>query len=190
MPCMLCDAPAFSHLCQSCRSAYITPIPKWRSLENGLKVLSFFSYDEIDVLLKTKHSYRGFYIYNILAKATFRTLGKQLNLDRKIAAVAVDDLPEHGYSHTALLAQALKSRQISVKAHTLIAKNRTSYAGKELAFRQSHPRNFSLHKKPDRPILLVDDIVTTGTTLIQAQNCCEDAGAEVLMAVVLADASR
>ena len=43
-------------------------------------------------------------------------------------------------------------------------------------------------KKITEPVILVDDIVTTGTTILEARDTLQKAGTRVLFALVLADA--
>ena len=43
-------------------------------------------------------------------------------------------------------------------------------------------------KKITAPVILVDDIVTTGTTILEARDTLQKAGVDVLFALVLADA--
>lgn len=190
MPCMVCEAFSWSHLCRACYKEYLTPLAQWRTLENGLRVLSFFAYDEIDILLKSKHHYHGYYIYKLLAQASFKNVHTLLKLNDTVTALAIDDYVKEDYAHTALLAQAMRSRYIKPQYAKLHAKNRISYAGKDLAFRLAHPRDFVLKKMPPQKLVLVDDIVTSGTTLSEASSVCKRAGHEVLCAVVLADANR
>lgn len=105
-------------------------------------------------------------------------------------ALPLDDNIRSGYSHTAILAHALKSNFITPIYRTLRAKNHVSYAGKSLAFRLKNPRNFEIFKKPKFPIILVDDIVTTGSSLLEAKKTLENAGFSVLFGLVLANAEE
>ena len=43
-------------------------------------------------------------------------------------------------------------------------------------------------KKITAPVILVDDIVTTGTTILEARDTLQKVGVDVLFALVLADA--
>ena len=68
------------------------------------------------------------------------------------------------------------------------ATSSVSYSGKDLKFRQNNPRNFKILKKITAPVILVDDIVTTGTTILEARDTLQKVGIDVLFALVLADA--
>jgi len=100
----------------------------------------------------------------------------------------IDDRVHFGYSHTAILANALRAKNLKPIFHTLHAISKISYSGRDLQFRQNNPRNFKILKKITAPVILVDDIVTTGTTILEARNTLEKAGVKVLFALVLADA--
>ena len=190
MRCLLCESWSFSHMCSRCQETYLVPDPQVRELDCGLKVLSFFAYDEIDFLLKTKHQDLGFYIYNILAKKTMPAFTKAFSYDEKVNVVPIDDTVYEGYSHTAILANKLDCAKLKVNYNTLHSQNRVSYSGQSLAFRLSNPREFVVKKRPKYDVLLVDDIVTTGTTLCEAYHLLKEHNISTLMGMVLADASR
>jgi competence protein ComFC len=149
----------------------------------NFKVVSFYEYRQIEPLLLTKHHAVGSEIYKILAKNSFSEFSK--NFKSEAFAVPIDDRIDSGYSHTAILAHALKSRFIKAKYGVLEAKNRVTYSGKPLSFRLQNPREFR-YKGPKGDIVLVDDIVTTGTTLKEAYRVCKAAGASPLFALTLA----
>ncbi|EAH6331601.1 ComF family protein, partial [Campylobacter jejuni] len=54
--------------------------------------------------------------------------------------------------------------------------------------RQKHKRNYKLLKTIHEPVILVDDIVTTGSSLLEAKKVLEENKISVLFALVLADA--
>ena len=62
------------------------------------------------------------------------------------------------------------------------------YSGQSVAYRQRHKRNYELLKKPKFPVILVDDIITTGLSLMEARKILEKNKISVLFALVLADA--
>ncbi|MCF6341155.1 MAG: ComF family protein, partial [Sulfurimonas sp.] len=71
----------------------------------------------------------------------------------------------------------------------LRAKNSISYSGKSKEFRLLNPRNFKLNKFKNKEIILVDDIITTGSTLNQAIQTLQQNDKEILFCLTLADAS-
>ncbi|EAH7300163.1 ComF family protein, partial [Campylobacter coli] len=66
--------------------------------------------------------------------------------------------------------------------------NHLKYSGKSLKFRQDNKRKFKLLKKINNPVILVDDIVSSGSSLLEAKQFLEKNKISVLFAVVLADA--
>ncbi|ELZ6177138.1 ComF family protein, partial [Campylobacter coli] len=62
------------------------------------------------------------------------------------------------------------------------------YSGKSLKFRQDNKRKFKLLKKINNPVILVDDIVSSGSSLLEAKQFLEKNKISVLFTVVLADA--
>ncbi len=187
MRCHACGRLSFSLICPDCQKSYLYPEPKIRTLDTGLKVLSFFAYDEIEPFLLTKHTPHGWFVYRLLAKWAFERLEKR---EEKRFAVAVDDDVQRGYSHTALIARALVPYGYRNLPGALLARNRVSYAGQPLNFRLQNPRNFIYHGPAGVSVVLVDDIVTSGLTLQEAHGVLLRGGVEVENAIVLADANR
>jgi competence protein ComFC len=190
MRCLICEKFSFLHICKVCQKEFLVPKPEIRTLPNELKVLSFFAYDEIDFLLKTKHSYIGHYIYHILAKRCMKAFSEAFKYEVLLDVIPIDDKTTDVYSHTAILAKAFKSKFLKPKYHTLHSQNEISYSGKNLAFRESNPRDFKLLKDLDKGVILVDDIITSGTTLLEASNFLNENNIQTVMAVTLADANR
>ncbi len=190
MKCLLCHEYSLWHICTSCQKIFLTPSLYKRKLNNGIEVISFYKYNEIKDLLFTKHTDLGYYIYNLLAKNSFQKFAKEFRVDFKVVSLAVDDNPKGNYSHTAILNKHLKSRQIQVKHNHLRAKNINTYSGRSKAYRLLHPRNFQLKAFKEKHIILVDDIVTTGTTLLEASNLLQRQNKEVLFCLTLADVSH
>ena len=186
MRCLGCRRFGFAGLCPECRALHLTPVPKTRTLDTGLEVVSFYAYEEIEPFLLTKHTPHGWFLYRQLAASVLPWVENGHGL----AAVALDDDARGGYSHTALLARALKKRGYRPLVGALRAKNRLSYAGQPLAFRLANPRNFEYRGPRGAEAVLVDDIVTSGLTLQEAHGALLRSGVEVVGAFVLADADR
>jgi competence protein ComFC len=183
MRCILCKNFSILHICKSCQEIFLVPSIVKKELIKGFYVISFYKYEEIDELIKTKHSYLGAYIFKIIANNSLRLFAKEFK--QKAFAVPIDDRIIDGYSHTAILANSLKSKFIKPVFNSLLATNRVKYAGMSLEFRLKNPRNFIYNgKKGD--IILVDDIVTTGTTLKEAYTKTKKEGANPLFALTLA----
>lgn len=187
MICFECRNFSLNFICKNCQILLKNPNLSKRVYGN-LKIFSFYSYSEIENLIKQKHKIPGRLIFQNLANLSFLEFAKTFKFGQQIDAIAIDDNPKNGYSHTAILAKALKNDEISPKFRTLWAKNQVSYSSKTLEFRQKNPRNFELLKVPKNPVILVDDIVTTGLTLNEAKICLEKQGVNVIFALTLADA--
>jgi len=186
MRCHSCRRLSFLPICRECRRLYLQPDPAIRILPSGLKVLSFYRYEELEPFLLSKHYPHGWLIYRILAAEAFVALERTGTL----YVIAVDDDASGGYSHTALLAQAMKRWGYRPIPGALRAKNPVSYAGQPKAFRMANPRRFRYRGPNSIEAVLVDDIITTGLTLLEAQSALISCGVEVAGAVVLADAAR
>ncbi len=189
MKCMLCESLALTHICSSCQKTFLTPSIYKRKILNNIEVISFYKYSDIKNLLFTKHTDLGYYIYNILALNSFAKFAAEFKHIDAISSIAVDDNVKSGYSHTAILNKALKSKYIKPEFNKLRAKNDISYSGKSKEFRLLNPRDFNFKDETTKDIILVDDIITTGLTLTQATQTIQNSKKEVLFCLTLADAS-
>jgi len=187
MKCLMCESLSLKHICHSCQELYLTPQIYKRQLPSNIQVISFYKYEEIKELLHTKHTEIGFHIYNILANRSMKLFTDEFHFESEVVAIAIDDNVKSGYSHTAILAKQLKSKSIKPLFNRLRAKNTISYSGKSQKFRLQNPRNFSLNMFKEQNVILVDDIVTTGTTLNEAIKDLQKAGKEVLFCLTLCD---
>ncbi|MEA1954930.1 MAG: phosphoribosyltransferase family protein [Campylobacterota bacterium] len=189
MRCLLCENLSFTHICKSCQDIYLKPQIFKRKISHNIEVISFYKYSEIKNLLHTKHTDLGFYIYNILAKNSMAKFAIEFNIENPIVSIAIDDNIKSGYSHTAILNNSLKSKFIKPLPFKLRAKNNISYSGKSREFRLLNPRNFELKDFKGEDVILVDDLITTGSTLTQAIEVLEKKDKIVLFCLTLADAS-
>jgi competence protein ComFC len=154
-----------------------------------LDVISFYKYSVLETLLLTKHKPEGYRIYKALAKMTMKPFIEEFieSDDRVVYIVGVDEVVKSGYAHVALLTRAMKTKT-SIPLHSvLMAQNRVNYSGKDLQFRLANPRNFKYTGEKNIDVILVDDIITTGITLQEAQKVLMQNGVNVLFALTLAD---
>ena len=186
----MCESFSLKHVCPTCQEKFLTPSLYKRKLSNGILVISFYKYSEIKELLFTKHTDLGFYIYTLLGELSFKKFAMNFELKEKIAAVPIDDKVTSGYSHTAILNKQLNSQNIVPLFKKLRATNTITYSGKSRAFRLLHPRNFALERFKHSSVIVVDDIITTGTTLYQATELLKRSGKEVLFCLTLCDVSQ
>ncbi len=187
MRCILCQNFSLAIICKKCQETFLQPQTSIRLLSDGTKVYSFYKYRDIEHLLKTKHTYIGAAVYHILAMNSFHKFKKEFIFE-KVSIIPIDDEPKSGYSHTAILAKVLKSKQNRVYFKALRAHNKVNYSAKTLAYRLANPRDFTFHKKTISNIVLVDDIITTGTTINEAIKTIKKAGESPMFALTLADA--
>ncbi len=188
MRCIICEKISLKIICRKCQRDYFVPIFNKRELSKDFFVHSFYEYDLLKELLSAKYQFYGDRIYNILGKLAFKKFGEEFEFPLIVDAIGVDDHVRHDFSHTAILTKHLKSHNIVPKYNLLKAQNIIKYAGKSLEFRKNNPRNFKYFGKKKKMVILVDDIVTTGSTLLEAKRCLEQNECEVLFALTLSDA--
>ena len=187
MRCYSCSKLSFNILCKTCKKELFTPNIKVRHLSD-LDVISFFRYSTLESLLHTKHKPEGYRIYKSLAEITMKPfIAKFIENMDDIYIVGIDENVRSGYSHIALLTHAMKMKNVIIQHSSLLATNKINYSGKSLLFRLGNPRSFKYNGKRDINVILVDDIITTGTTLKEAQQVLIKNNINVLFALTLAD---
>lgn len=154
-----------------------------------LDVISFYTYSSIEALLHTKHKPEGYRIYKALANITMKPFIEEFveSDDRDIYIIGIDEYVKSGYSHVSVLTKSMKTLHSHPLHGKLIAQNRVNYSGKSLQYRIENPRNFRYTGKQNIDAILVDDIITTGITLQEAQSILEKNGVNVLFALTLAN---
>lgn len=190
MKCMVCERWNWSHICNSCQEHLLTPRLHKRKVLGSIPVYSFFPYDEIESLLLTKHTDIGYYIYTILAKRSMEHFAREWSYENRVASIGIDDDAQSGYSHTAVLNRALKSSQIQPYYGKLRAQEHFKYAGKSVEERLMNPRKFLYKPFQESEVILVDDIVTTGTTFSEAAEMLQANGKRVILCLALTDAQN
>ncbi len=190
MRCLLCEKLSFYHICRNCQFRLLQPGLFSRKILSNIPVYSFYKYHDIEALLLSKHTHLGYYIYKILAENSFKPFAQNFKFDNRLASIAVDDHIRYGYSHTAILNQALKSKSIIPYFDRLKAKNTLSYSGKSYQERLLSPRHFRVKNFREDQVILVDDIITTGLTLTQAVQALQKNNKEVLFCLCLTEATK
>ena len=186
MRCQLCLNISWHPLCRNCLDTILVPTPNKRVLEDDLVVYSVYSYKDIKNLLHTKHTYQGAKIFAQLTKHALLPLVKTFTC-KDVFSLPIDDHTRSGYSHSAIIARELRG-QIEPIYGKLRAKNKTRYSGQSLNTRVKNRRDFSLTCKENLDVILIDDIVTTGNTLKEANTICKAKNINVLFALTLANA--
>ncbi|ARR00101.1 ComF family protein [Campylobacter porcelli] len=187
MRCLKCAKISFKMICKDCQNI-LSEYEQGCRLVDGFKVYYFYKYSDIKELLATKHHLHGSFVISHLASLSLAKFASEFSFGSKVAVVALDDNIKSGYSHTAILAKALSNSELSPIYRALRAINEVKYAGKSLEFRRKNPRKFQLLKQIKYPVILVDDIITTGSSMLEAKKVLAKAGINVLFGLVLADA--
>ncbi len=188
MRCISCENLSWKIICKTCQKNLLTPSFNKRELEKDFFVYSFYGYEEVKKLLNTKYEFYGDKIFNILGKLAFKKFALNFEFDKLLTAIPIDDHTRHQFSQSAILTKHLKSKYIKPKYTTLKATNIIKYAGKDLKFRQKNKRKFKYSGKSNLKIILVDDLVTSGLTILEAKKVLEKNGCEVIFALTLSDA--
>jgi competence protein ComFC len=188
MRCYSCAKLSFSIICKKCKEQLFVPHVSTRKI-GTLDVISFYSYTTLEPLLLSKHKPEGYRIYKALAKMTLTPFIKEYTEhdEGKVYLVGIDENIKSGYSHVACLTHAMRTKQTIPQHSSLMARNRVNYSGKPLQFRLDHPRDFVYSGKKGVDVILVDDIITTGITLQEAQKVLMQQGVNILFALTLAN---
>lgn len=190
MRCFFCDEFCLLDFCDFCYE-------QLKDLElgcrnyNGFRVYSFYKFNSIKHILHKKHNFAGYFVYKFLANLSFKRFEDFFKLDFITNAIPLDDKVERLlYSHSAILARALKSNYIKPIYNAIKAQNNVKYQGQNLEFRQKNKRKYKLLKPIKHPVILVDDIITTGSSILEAKELLNKNHIETIFALVLADAKE
>ena len=188
MRCYSCSKLSLSIICKLCINTLFRTTTSTRKV-GTLDVISFYKYATVESLLHTKHKPEGYRIYKKMASITMKPFIEEFVEadDRVVYIVGVDEYVKSGYAHVALLTASMKTKTSKPLHASLIAQNRVNYSGRDLQFRLNNPRDFNYNGKTDIDVILVDDIITTGITLQEAQKVLVENGVNVLFALTLAD---
>ncbi len=181
--CLLCGCSSFKIVCEKCQDDYIKPKFKKRG-----DTVSFYDYDTVEFLVKYKYHRFGHRVYKILADKALKVFAGEIKENFYI--IPVDDNIKKGYSHTAVLAKSMKTSFLTPLYGVLYAKNSVHYAGKSLEFRLQHPRNFKYTGPSSIDVILVDDLLTTGLTLNEAEETLKKFNVKTALKVVLCDLGK
>jgi len=183
--CRICGNLTFKIFCKSC-IALLAPSPR-QIKKLDLNIISFYEYDEIEKLLKFKYDKFGDKVLHGLAKLSFLPFFQEFQSEEKLTVIPIDDFNKN-FSHTAIFAKYCKTKTVKPQFQTLKARNQIKYAGKDLEFRLGNPKDFQLKRNLEHNVILVDDVITTGTTLLEAKETIEKKGVKVVLALTLAHA--
>lgn len=146
-----------------------------RKLTDSVSVYSFYAYSDVSLLMQSKYQLIGSRVLKLLAQRAAKHFFTQFacrDFGETIRLVGLDDYPYGAYSHTGIIVRAFERESKGAFKGVygvLKAKNTTKYAGETLAFRQNNPKGFYLTRNISYPfVVLVDDIITTGTSFREA----------------------
>jgi competence protein ComFC len=108
---------------------------------------------------------------------------------REITIIGIDEKIKNGYSHIASITHQMRSKKSHIQHASLLSQNSITYAGKSLRYRKNNPRDFIYSGKSGIEAILVDDIITTGSTITQAIDTVRQDSVSVEFVLVLADAN-
>ena len=189
MRCYSCHRFSLNTLCDACRERLFVPTIRKRKV-GSLEVISFYRYSVIEPLLLHKHKPEGYRIFKDLAKTTLKPFMENFLLEdpKPVAIIGIDETIRGGYSHVAAMTRQMRNKLSTPLHASLLSQNSVNYAGKTLQYRLDHPRDFRYRGPEGIDAILVDDIITTGITLQEAQNTLTRHNVNVLFALTLADA--
>ena len=189
MRCLGCQRVSIPIICESCHRTLFSPTVRTRKI-GTLDVISFFGYKSIEPFILSKHGPVGHRLYRYFGRRHFAPFLKAFaeGMDGEARLIGIDENVCSGYSHTALLSRFGRQPRLRPLHGRLKARNRVDYAGKSLQFRLNNPRDFYYDGPSGIRAILIDDIVTTGSTLSEAHGVLLSHGVEVLFALTLADA--
>jgi len=185
MKCISCDKLSLKIICKACQTTLLKPSFYKKELEKDFFVYSFYDYKDLEDLIQSKYHFYGDRVFNTLANLSFKKFASNFKFNHTILALPIDEHTRHNFSQTAILAKYLKSRFIKPVFNTLKASNIVKYAGKNLEFRQKNPRKFIYNGVKNCDVILVDDVLTTGTTILEAKKVLKKYKVNVLFALTL-----
>lgn len=186
MKCLICEDFSLKVICKNC-DFLIKLSPQKRHYADGFAVFSFYEYQGIEFLLKSKYHLIGSRIYKFLAKKAQGYFQSTKGDFRGVRGIGVDDKVSSYYSHSGIIVREF-AKNFTPLFGALRAQNHIHYAGKSLKYRQNHKKGFVYSGPHDISAVLIDDIITSGASIDEARECLERSGVKVLFALVLSDA--
>jgi competence protein ComFC len=192
MRCINCQNLSFRIICKRCKEVFYQENIKKRVVED-VDVISLFGYSQVEPLILSKYHSIGYRLYRYFSKEHILPFLEVFakNYPTKIYLIGIDEVPNiQGYSHTSVLAHYSQTENITHLHSVLIAKNRVSYAKKSREFRLKNSRDFIYTGAKNIEVILIDDVITTGSTISQAVKVLRDSEVDVAFVLTLADAKR
>ena len=194
MRCFSCNNFSIEAVCKSCIEDFLTPEMIKKEVGN-LEIISFFDYYLTVEFIKSKYTTSGYRVYKFLSQkyiAPFiETYVQGLDESKPLYLIGIDENVIRGYSNVAQMVHygGLKSGATALH-NVLKAQNRVQYAGESLEFRLNNPRNFIYSGPSDIDAILLDDTITTGTTIEEASRVLKEHNVNLHFALTLANAKE
>ena len=185
MKCLICARFCLGVLCEGCLDSIVLT-PRKRVV-SGVTIYTFFAYEDIDFLLSSKYYAIGSRIFTHLSRIASAYFFRQKTDFSGIYGVGIDDYVRSFYSHTGVILKHFCQSGIRPIYGQLRAQNVISYAGKSLEYRQNNKRDL-LYSAKAKDVMIVDDIITTGTSFGEAIDVCQRSGARAHFGIALCDA--
>jgi len=190
--CAACDAPTTAIFCETCGA--LTSAPSNQSLDDvPLLVAGSYAPPLSTAIARFKYGGRP-----ELSRPLARLLEPALHDLRLTPGAALVPVPLHarrlatrGYNQAALLAQELSDRAGLACLPRLLVRARETeqQVGKARSERLTNARGaFQLRKSGPKRVVLVDDVVTTGSTVRACAQALAAGGVELALVVALAQA--
>ena len=189
MKCILCQNLSFKLICNDCDKK-IKIFPKERKSFDGFMVYSFFDYQDIEYLLKSKYNLIGSRIYKILARKAFIYFKNEIDNSfnsLNIYGIGIDDRVKKYYSHSGVIINEFR-HIFKPLFGSLISTNNIHYAGQSLQYRQNNKKDFIYKGRSGIDAVLFDDVITTGLSIKEAREVLIKNKVNVLFALTLTDA--
>lgn len=172
--CKLCSRMIKEQLCNDCIEWSSNPLWKESLIYNH----SIFLYNEEMQEIIAKWKYRGDFVLAEIFSEDIRSVFNEKFLHIKEDAIIIpiplsdERLKERGFNQAKALADFLPQENVNalVRTHSEKQSKKTRYE------RIISENPFTLIKKIDQPVILIDDIYTTGTTLRHAGKLLKENG--------------
>lgn len=174
LKCVVCET-AGGVLCGSCAERLV-PAPKLSPLQGIDYLKALFVYDEVGsgTILALK-----FHNAHMLGKRLAQPMAilapEGVNQVTWAPSTRLNSV-RRGYDQGEVLARAV-ARRLGVPCSRLLARGRDRPQGQRSRMERLEGPNLRLRRAPLRRVLIIDDVLTTGSTLSTAADCLKRGGA-------------